>query len=72
MQSPVTTDSKKLPLRLILVVPFVLQIFAAVGLVGYLSFRNGQQAINDLANQLTTKASHLVNQHLDTSYPTSN
>ena len=66
MQSPVTTDSKKLPLRLILVVPFVLQIFAAVGLVGYLSFRNGQQAINDLANQLTTKASHLVNQHLDT------
>jgi len=66
MQNPVNTDSKKLPLRLILVVPFVLQIFAAVGLVGYLSFRNGQQAINDLANQLTTKVSHLVNQHLDT------
>ncbi|OWY69154.1 hybrid sensor histidine kinase/response regulator [cyanobacterium TDX16] len=66
MQNPVVTDSKKLPLRLILVVPFVLQIFAAVGLVGYLSFRNSQQAINDLAHQLITKASHLVNRHLDT------
>jgi signal transduction histidine kinase/FixJ family two-component response regulator len=66
MQSSTTNDSKKLPLRLILVVPFVLQIFAAVGLVGYLSFRNGQQAINDLANQLTTKTSQLVNHHLDT------
>lgn len=65
MQSSTTNDSKKLPLRLILVVPFVLQIFVAVGLVGYLSFRNGQQAINDLANQLTTKANQLVKQHLD-------
>lgn len=58
--------TRKLPLRLILVLPFVLQISAAVGLVGYLSFRNSQQAINDLANQLMSKASNLVNQHLDT------
>jgi hypothetical protein len=43
--------NKFIPLRLILVVPFVLQIFAAVGLVGFLSFRNGQKAVNDLANQ---------------------
>lgn len=65
MRNSVTTDSKKLPLRLILVVPFVLQIFAAVGLVGYFSFRNSQQTINDLANQLMTKASRLVNEHLN-------
>ena len=32
---------KTLPLQFVLVVPFVLQIFAAVGLVGYLSFKNG-------------------------------
>jgi hypothetical protein len=31
----------QVPLRLILIVPFVLQTVAAVGLVGYLSFRNG-------------------------------
>ena len=56
--------TKSIPLRLILVVPFVLQIFAAVGLVGYLSFKNGQQAVNDLANQLIDKASQQVDQHL--------
>jgi hypothetical protein len=60
-----TADSYKgMPLRLILVVPFVLQIFAAVGMLGYLSFRNGQQAVNDLANQLMDKNSNLVDQHL--------
>ncbi|MBD2306383.1 response regulator [Chroococcidiopsis sp. FACHB-1243] len=66
MRDSITTDSKKLPVRLILVVPFVFQIFAAVGLVGYFSFRNSQQTINDLANQLMTKASRLVNEHLNT------
>lgn len=45
--------------------PFVLQITTAVGLVGYLSFRNGQQAVNDLAHQLIDKVSNLVDQHLD-------
>lgn len=54
-----------LPLPLVLVVPFVLQIFAAVGITGYLSFRNGQKAVNDLATQLNEKTSDLVNQHLD-------
>ncbi|MEG4918442.1 MULTISPECIES: hypothetical protein [unclassified Microcoleus] len=34
--------SRKFQLRTALVVPFVLQIVAAVGLVGYLSFGNGQ------------------------------
>ncbi len=57
---------KKVPLRLVLVVPFVLQISAAVGLVGYLSFRNSQLAVNDLAHQLMNKVSRLVAQHLDT------
>ncbi len=53
-------------LRTILVIPFVLQIFAAVGLVGYLSFRNSQQAVNHLAHQLIREASLRVDQHLDT------
>lgn len=54
-----------LPLQLVLIIPFVLQIFGAVGLVGYLSFRNGQKAVDDLANQLMNRTSHTVNQHLD-------
>ncbi|AFY44016.1 ATP-binding protein [Nostoc sp. PCC 7107] len=58
--------SSKLPLRLILIVPFVLQTFAAVSLVGYLSFRNGHKAVNDLADQLTSKVNGLVEQRLNT------
>ncbi|WP_347240971.1 cache domain-containing protein, partial [Phormidium sp. FACHB-592] len=50
-----------------LIVPFVLQIFGAVGLVGYLSLRNGQQAVNELSDQLMARTSRSVDQHL-TSY----
>ena len=56
---------RRLPLRAVLVVPFVLQIFAGVGLVGYFSFRNGQQAVNELANQLIDSATQRVDNQLD-------
>ena len=46
---------KDMSLRLLLVVPFVVQIFSAVGITGYISLRNGQQSVNDLANQLNSK-----------------
>ena len=52
-------------LRLLLVVPFVVQIFAAVGITGYISLRNGQQSVNDLANQLNSKTGRLVEQYLE-------
>jgi signal transduction histidine kinase len=52
-------------LQLVLIVPFVLQIFGIVGLVGYLSFKNGEKAVNDLADQLMERTSGEVNQHLD-------
>ena len=55
----------KVPLRTGLVVPFILQIFAAVGLTGYLSLRNGQKAVNELATNLQTEVSNRVDQHLD-------
>lgn len=61
-----TKKSPKIALRTLSIVPFVLQIFAAVGLTGYLSFRNGQQAVNDLANRLSTEVSARIEQHLDT------
>ncbi len=54
----------KLPLRAVLIVPFVLQIVGAVGLVGYLSFRNGQKAVNNLASQLMSEVSSRVEQNL--------
>ena len=57
--------SGRVPLRVILIVPFVVQIFAAVGLVGYLSFRNGHRAVNDLAGQLMEKIGDSIAVHLD-------
>ncbi|MEG4502088.1 ATP-binding protein [Microcoleus sp. F6_B4] len=42
----------KLPLPTVLIVPFVLQTVSAVGLVSFLSFKSGQQAVEDVAHQL--------------------
>ncbi|HAX80206.1 MAG TPA: hybrid sensor histidine kinase/response regulator [Cyanobacteria bacterium UBA11372] len=56
---------RPVPLRAVLIVPFVLQIFAAVGLTGYLSFKNGQSAVNQLADQLIDKAGQQAENHLD-------
>ncbi|WP_208821709.1 ATP-binding protein [Tolypothrix sp. PCC 7910] len=53
------------PLQMVLIVPFVLQIFAAVGLVGYLSFKNGQKAVQELADQLMDRSNSIVEQHLN-------
>jgi PAS domain S-box-containing protein len=55
---------KHLPLRVVLVLPFVLQLFAAVGTVGYLSFRNGQKAVADLANQVIDELGHRIEQEV--------
>jgi signal transduction histidine kinase len=56
---------RKIPLRLILLIPFLLQVTLAVGLTGWLSLRNGQKAINDLANQLEIEVGDRIEQHLN-------
>lgn len=70
MTKPSVQPVKPLSLRLVLIVPFVVQIFAAVGLVGYLSFRNGQKAVNELALRLQNEVSDRVDQHLDAYFNT--
>jgi sigma-B regulation protein RsbU (phosphoserine phosphatase) len=66
----------KLPLQAVLTVPFIVQVIAVVGVVGYFSFKNGQETVNDLAFQLrgeltarilqklqvTVEAPHIINQ----------
>jgi len=42
----------KASLQTVLVVPFLVQIVGTVGIVGWLSFQNGQRAVNDVAAQL--------------------
>ncbi|HAZ43641.1 MAG TPA: histidine kinase [Cyanobacteria bacterium UBA11371] len=54
----------QVPLQTVLIVPFVLQIAGAVGLVGYLSYRNGQKAVNDLASQLRLEITSHIEDNL--------
>lgn len=56
----------KISLRWILLIPFVLQTLGAVGLVGYLSYRSREQAVENLANQLVGEVSHCIQDRLDT------
>ncbi len=62
---PRSNSRKVVSLRFVLVVPFMLQIFAAVGLTGYLSYRNGEKAIHDLESQLEANVNNRITQHLD-------
>ncbi|MGB7057082.1 MAG: adenylate/guanylate cyclase domain-containing protein [Geitlerinemataceae cyanobacterium] len=63
---PIVRIIKEPPLKLVLVVPFILQIFAAVGLTGYLSLRNGQKAVENLAAQLRSDITARIQQKLET------
>ncbi|MDB9512632.1 PAS domain S-box protein [Kamptonema animale CS-326] len=56
--------SGKVPLGTVLVVPFTLQTFAAVALTGWLSLRNGQKAVNNVATQLRSEVTARIQQHL--------
>ncbi|MEQ8996640.1 MAG: ATP-binding protein [Coleofasciculus sp. B1-GNL1-01] len=57
--------SLKMRLRLVLVIPFLLQITAAVGLTGWLSLRNGEQAVHELASDLRHEIAARIEQKLD-------
>ncbi|MEG4503190.1 adenylate/guanylate cyclase domain-containing protein [Microcoleus sp. F6_B4] len=47
-----------------LIVPFVVQTVGAVAVVGYLSYRNGQKAVNDVATQLQNDISNRIKENL--------
>lgn len=54
----------RVSLRALLVGPFLLQIFGAIGLIGYLSFQNSQEAVRDLIVQLEKGTNARVERHL--------
>ncbi len=63
----VSKFSGKIPLRIILIVPFVILITVTVGLTSYLSFRDGQEAINDVARQLRSEITLRAKEYLTNS-----
>ncbi|MDX1976613.1 MAG: hypothetical protein SFT94_02980, partial [Pseudanabaenaceae cyanobacterium bins.68] len=56
--------SAHLPLRLVLIAPFVGLVFLAVAAVGSLSFRNGQIAVHQVAETLHDQISDRLTEHL--------
>lgn len=68
LNSPVGLAAKvsgKVSLRIVLVMPFVIQIFVVVGLTGWRSLRNGQKAVNDVAAQLRSETTADIRQQLN-------
>ncbi len=64
LKRPFKAVLKSLSLRTVLVLPFVLQTVAITGVVGYLSYVNGQQAVNGLVQQLMGEVCDRIQQHL--------
>ncbi len=64
--SHIRRNGYQFPLQAILIASFVIPVVGAIGLTGYLSYKNGQQAIEDLAQQLMGEASERVQNQLST------
>jgi len=55
----------KIPLRTVLLVPFIFQIVIITSLVGYLSYHNGQKAVNEVTNSLHYEINARINEYLE-------
>ncbi|MEY3219983.1 MAG: hypothetical protein RIT27_1340 [Pseudomonadota bacterium] len=54
----------KIPLRVTLVVPFVLQLMIVAGLIGFLSWQSSSKAVKEVASQLREEITAKVSGHL--------
>lgn len=52
-------------MRLVLLVAFISQVVGIAALVAYISFRNGQDAVNAVAQRLRSDQSEQIRQHLE-------
>ncbi|ALG67861.1 ATP-binding protein [Beggiatoa leptomitoformis] len=52
------------PLRVVLIVPFLAQLIITVGLVAWLSFANGQKAVQELSQALRSEITQKIQQNL--------
>jgi PAS domain S-box-containing protein len=58
--------SRQLSLKTVLVMVLVAHVGATAGSIGYIAFRNGQKAVNDLASQLRRELTARIEQKLKT------
>ncbi|MBD2560497.1 MULTISPECIES: bifunctional diguanylate cyclase/phosphodiesterase [Nostoc] len=53
-----------MPLRVVVIVPFVLQIFASVGLTAFFSLKNGQKSVDEVAIPLRNELANRIHQYV--------
>ena len=63
--SYIAKSFKKVPLKFVLVVPFVIQICLATGAVGLFTFYNGQQRVNAIAESLSGEIGDRISTELN-------
>jgi phosphoserine phosphatase RsbU/P len=56
---------RQLQLRTVLIIPFVLQTIGLASVVGYLSYLNGQKAVDDLVQDLQSEVQARISDRLD-------
>ena len=61
---------QNLPLWRLLLLAFVGQLIGVVGLVGYLSLRNGQKTVETLANQIRQELTARIQRELQSYFET--
>ncbi|MEM9220125.1 MAG: diguanylate cyclase [Cyanobacteria bacterium P01_F01_bin.150] len=61
---PVSNILSQLPLKIVLTIPFLIQVTGVVGLTSYLSFKNGQKTAQDLASQLKNELAHRISNQI--------
>ena len=69
MTAPAPIDNKsqrdrQMSLKILLIVPFVMQVIAAVGITGWLSVQNGREATQELAPQIGQEVTNTIEAHV--------
>ncbi|NEO85690.1 MAG: response regulator [Spirulina sp. SIO3F2] len=65
LRSLFNSHFRQLPIRAVFIVPFVGQLIGTVGLVGYITYRNGQVTTEQLSTQLADTAVNEVELYLE-------
>jgi PAS domain S-box-containing protein len=55
---------RQMSLKILLIVPFVTQVIAAVGITGWLSVQNGREATQELAPQIGQEVTNTIEAHV--------
>ncbi len=61
----ITKPFKNVPLKIVLIVPFIIQICLATGVIGLFTYRNGQQRVSAIAASLSSEMGDRISTELN-------